>query len=56
MTITFEEQHGKALFTLHRTGFESAKDRDVFKTGWPGLIDSLEKTVAARAGRGKEGT
>lgn len=48
VTITFEPQDGKTLFTIVQTGFPTADERDGHQNGWPGFVDRLERVVARR--------
>jgi uncharacterized protein YndB with AHSA1/START domain len=48
VTITLEARDGKTSFTIHQTGFERQQDRDDIQSGWPSILDALERVVAAR--------
>ncbi len=45
VTITFEDQDGKTLFTMVQSGFETVEDRDAFMSGWPAYLDTLRGVV-----------
>jgi uncharacterized protein YndB with AHSA1/START domain len=49
MSMTFREQDGKTLLTLEQAGFDTEADRDSFRSGLPGFLDGMAKTVASRA-------
>ena len=49
--ITLEDQDGKTLLTLTMSGLETEADRDAFGGGVPSYVDSLQRTVEARAER-----
>jgi hypothetical protein len=50
VTVNLEEHNGRTLFTLLQTGFESQEVRDAFNSHAPGLLDSLQRAVAAKLG------
>jgi uncharacterized protein YndB with AHSA1/START domain len=50
MTVTFQERNGKTLFTMLQTGFETEEVRDAFKDHVPGVLEGLQRAVAARTG------
>jgi uncharacterized protein YndB with AHSA1/START domain len=52
VTYTFEGRDGKTLLTIVQSGFETEADRDAYMEGTPGFIDSLQRVVEARMGRG----
>jgi uncharacterized protein YndB with AHSA1/START domain len=54
MTVTFQERIGKTLFTMLQTGFESEEVRDAFKDHVPGVLEGLQRAVAARTGDHEE--
>ena len=57
MTVTFEEQDGKTLVTLVQSGLESEELRDMYMSGAPGYLESLQKAVSSRVqGQTKKGS
>jgi uncharacterized protein YndB with AHSA1/START domain len=56
VTYTFEERDGKTLLTIVQSGFETEEERDAYMDGTPGFLDSLQRVVASRVGRGVETT
>jgi uncharacterized protein YndB with AHSA1/START domain len=54
VTVTFEDQNGTTLLTIHQSGFEREDDRDDIQGGWPGILDTLERVVSdERKGAGR---
>jgi uncharacterized protein YndB with AHSA1/START domain len=48
--VTFQEQDGKTLMTVHQTGFPDEGLRDFFSsTGWIGAFDRLDAYFAIKA-------
>jgi uncharacterized protein YndB with AHSA1/START domain len=45
VTITFEEQDGKTLFTFVQSGFAEEETRDDFLNGWPAYLETLRGVV-----------
>src|SRR5882672_9098712 len=48
ITITFEERDGGTLFTMVESGFEVEADRDGFREGWTGYLETLGGLLKAR--------
>jgi len=47
VTVTFAEQDGRTLFTLHQAPFESVESRDAHQGGWSECFDRLEESLAS---------
>jgi uncharacterized protein YndB with AHSA1/START domain len=45
VTITFEDEDGKTLFTMVQSGFDTEQMRDDFLGGWPAYLDTLSGVV-----------
>ena len=57
VAFTFEEQDGKTLVTLVQSGLESEELRDMYMSGAPGYLESLQKAVSSRVqGQTKKGS
>lgn len=46
VTVTFEDQGGKTLLTLHQEAFKSRASRDGHEAGWSECLDLLAELLA----------
>ncbi len=46
VSVTFEDRDGKTLMTIVETGFPTKEQRDMIESGWPSILDALERVAA----------
>jgi uncharacterized protein YndB with AHSA1/START domain len=51
VTVTFTDQNGKTLLSLHETGYPDAEERDAHEKGWPSFLERLDKYLASKVKR-----
>jgi uncharacterized protein YndB with AHSA1/START domain len=47
LTLTFAEQDGRTILTLHQSGFETISARDAHESGWSSALERLAEQFAS---------
>jgi hypothetical protein len=48
VSVTFTNQDGKTLLSLHETGYPDPGERDAHQNGWPSFLERLEHVAVER--------